>query len=95
MDSADRDRKKAWKQREREAARSTFPLPNDVLQAMFNSVEAQVEDSGCDHSHRFTRQWLSENQQPEDQIIGWLEAHGGYCDCEVAANAYDHWVQNK
>jgi Protein of unknown function (DUF2695) len=95
MDSEDQKRKKAWKQRERETARSAFPLPNDLLQSMFVAVEALVEDSGCDHSHRFTRQWLVENQQPTEKVIGWLEAHGGFCDCEVSANAYDHWMQNR
>ena len=64
MDSADRDRKRAWKERERQTARATFPLPNDLLQSMFDEVATLVEGGGCDHSHRFTRQWLSENQQP-------------------------------
>ena len=95
MDSADRDRKKAWKEREREKARSAFPLSEVQLNSMFNTVEAQVEEGGCDHSHRFTKQWLSENQEPVDKVIDWLEEHGGYCDCEVLANAYDHWMQNK
>jgi hypothetical protein len=95
MDSADRDRKKVWKQRGREAARSAFPLPDDQLQSMFRAVEAQIGEHGCDHSHRFTSEWLAENQQPVEKVVGWLEAHGGYCDCEVAANAYDHWMQNK
>ena len=95
MDPSDRDRKKAWKEREREAARSAFPLPNDVLQSMFSAVEALVESHGCDHSHRFTRQWLSESQQPAEQIIEWLETHGGFCDCEVSANAYNHWMESK
>jgi hypothetical protein len=95
MDSVDRDRKKAWKEREREAARSAFPLSNDHIEEMFKAVEEQVEEGGCDHSLRFTMQWLAKQQQPADKVIAWLEKHGGYCDCEVAANAYDHWMQNK
>lgn len=69
MDSADRDREKAWK--ERAAARAEFPLPESLLQAMFDTVEAQVEEHGCDHSHRFTKQLLSGNQQPEEKVLGW------------------------
>ena len=95
MDSADRDRKRAWKERARETARSAFPLPNTSLQSMFSAVETQVEEIGCDHSHRFTRQWLAENQHPAEGVIAWLEANSGFCDCEVGANAYDHWMQNK
>jgi hypothetical protein len=47
MDATDRDRKRAWKEREREAARSAFPLPNDLLQSMFGTVEALIADSGA------------------------------------------------
>ena len=95
MDSTDRDRKKAWKQRQRDAARSEFPLPSDLLEAMFSAIEEQVENDGCDHSHRFTKQWLKDNQQSPDQVVAWLEQHGGFCDCEVIANSYDHWMQNR
>lgn len=95
MDPADKGRKKAWKAREREAARSEFPLADALLESMFEAVEEQVEKAGCDHSHRFTKSWLATNEAPSEKVIAWLEAHGGYCDCEVAANACDHWTQNK
>lgn len=85
----------AWKIRERDNARSAFPLPNDLLDSMFKTVEKLVEENGCDHSHRFTTQWLSENRLSAEEVSGWLEAHGGFCDCEVSANAFDHWMQNK
>ena len=95
MDSADRDRKKAWKQGERDSARSAFPLPSNLLEAMFNEIEERTGNEGCDHSQRFTKQWLSDNQQPADDVLAWLKLHGGFCDCEVLANPYDHWMQNK
>lgn len=95
MDSADRDRKKLWKKQERELARFAFPLTETELHSMFSAVESQVERNGCDHSQRFTMQWLSENERDARKVIAWLEEHGGYCDCEVSANAYDHWMQNK
>jgi hypothetical protein len=95
MDAADRDRKKAWKEREREAARSAFPLSNNFLELMFKAVEEQVEEGGCDHSLRLTMQWLAKQEQSPDRVVAWLKMHGGFCDCEVAANAYDHWMQNK
>jgi hypothetical protein len=28
-------------------------------------------------------------------LLAWLAENGGYCDCEVAGNAADHWEQNR
>ncbi len=95
MDSADRDRKRQWKARQREAARGAFPVSDALLQTLFKSVEELVNENGCDHSLRFTEQWIAKNQQPREPLIRWLDENGGFCDCEVVANAYDHWEQNK
>jgi hypothetical protein len=93
--SSDRDLKKNWKLQQRELARAAFPVADPVLESLFDFVESNVDDHGCNHSLRFTTQWISEHEQPEKPILEWLAAHGGYCDCEVAANAADHWEQNR
>jgi hypothetical protein len=95
MNPADRDRKKAWKEQERQKAQAAFPLRNELLESLFAFVDAQVDKEGCDHTHRFTEKWVSENKQQRLPIFEWLEEHGGFCDCEVVANAQDHWEQNK
>jgi hypothetical protein len=95
MNPADRDRKKAWKEQERQKAQAAFPIPSEILESLFAFVEAKVGKEGCDHTHRFTDRWLSENKQPRTPILEWLEEHGGFCDCEVIANAQDHWEQNR
>jgi len=95
MDTTDRDRKKAWKIQQRKLAHDAFPIPDSLLEAMFKAVEAKVETMGCDHTLRFTESWIVENTQPEEKVISWLHEHGGFCDCEVLANAADHWEQNR
>ena len=95
MDASDRERKKTWKTQERAAARASFPMSGDLLQSLLNVVEASVADQGCDHTRRFTEQWLLGHQDQRERVIAWLEEHGGFCDCEVAANAADHWEQNR
>jgi hypothetical protein len=95
MNPEDRDREKAWKEQGRQKAQAAFPLPNELLESLFASVEAKINKEGCDHSHRFTDSWVSEHKQPRDPILKWLEEHGGFCDCEVVANAQDHWEQNR
>jgi hypothetical protein len=95
MDDKKRELKKSWKKAEKDAARSAFPLPDDKLEAMFDAVEMAIEESGCDHSFRATTEWLSANGVDVDAVVVWLENNGGLCDCEVVANARDHWEENR
>lgn len=95
MDRADRERKRAWKAQERLASRSAFPISNELLESLFSSVEEHLAKNGCDHSLCPTEQWIAENKQPRESLITWLKDNGGYCDCEVVANAQDHWKQNR
>jgi hypothetical protein len=95
VNSNDRDLKKSWKLQQRELARAAFPADDSMLESLFEFVESNVEDQGCNHSLRFTAQWISENDQPQKAIVDWLAEHGGNCDCEVVANAADHWQQNR
>lgn len=93
MDASDRDRKREWMQQQRRAAREAFPIADSLLESLFDAVDEKVEEEGCDHSLRFTAEWLAANEQPIETVVAWLSEHGGYCDCEVVANAADHWEQ--
>ena len=95
MDANDRDRKKAWKLQRQKLAQDAFPITNSLLESMFEVVDAEVACAGCDHTLRFTEKWISQNKQPRIEILSWLSEHGGSCDCEVLANAADHWEQNR
>ena len=95
MDASDRDRKKAWTLQQRKLALDAFPISDALLESLFKAVDAQVENSGCDHTLQFTRAWIAERKQPEAEILSWLREHGGCCDCEVLANSADHWEQNR
>lgn len=95
MDASDRERKKKWKARVRAAARTAFPLSDDLLRSLFDAVGASVTAQRCDHTHRFTEQWLLAHPERREMVIAWLEDTGGFCDCEVVANSKDHWQQNR
>ena len=95
MDATDRDRKKAWKHQQRKLCQGLFPISDSLLESMFEAVGAKVEEDGCDHTLRFTEAWVSVNKQPVEKILSWLREHGGFCDCEVLANAADYWEQNR
>ena len=96
MDRAEKKRRvKEWARTERVAARMKFPLPDHQLQALFAYVNEHLEGEGCDHSCRFMEGWLSNNGITADPVRTWLEENGGYCDCEVIANAVEAWENNR
>lgn len=95
MENADRNRKRMWKDEQRQLAKKAFPLDDKALEQLFAAVDVSLEKGGCDHTLRFTLQWLSQREQDAEPTLTWLRAQGGFCDCEVIANAYDHWEQNR
>jgi Protein of unknown function (DUF2695) len=84
-----------WARENRAAARAALPLPDDQFQALFDYVDEHLESQGCDHSRRFTEQWLSMKGVVAEPVLRWLEENGGYCDCEAIANAEEAWESTK
>lgn len=56
-------------------------------------MEIRLQDEGCNHSHRFTQEWLDGNIDfmKHDAVLNELEDMGGYCDCEVLLNCYEDY----
>lgn len=69
---------------------AALPLPLEALRALFDHLDDAL-GAGCDHSLRFTRRFLQQQALADEAVIPWLQAHGGYCDCEVLANVEDAW----
>lgn len=63
-----------------------MPLEENELKDLLNWVDAEIQISGCDHTHRLTRTWLAEHGHSPTRTLGALMALGGFCDCEVAMN---------
>ena len=42
--------------------------------------------SGCDDTHKLTKEILDEFSVDIDETLEYLEDNGGYCDCEVIMN---------
>jgi hypothetical protein len=95
MDKNDKKKLKAWKSEQKEQARAAFPLQEEELEKLFDFLDISLEKNGCDHTLRQTKQWIDESNNSQDAIIPWLGDNGGYCDCEVLANVYDHFEQNR
>ena len=95
MDRDARGKKKAWKLEQQKRAQSAFPMPDLDLERFFDHLDREIAENGCDHTHRKTSAWAESNGISKELLIDWVCENGGYCDCEVLANAYDHFVQNR
>jgi len=90
MDDQARRLKAQWQRDQKLLGRQRFPLPVNELVRLLENVADRVSERGCDHSLRITREWLEENHAEVEPVLEWLNDHGGYCDCEVAANVPQH-----
>jgi hypothetical protein len=70
-----------------------FPLTPDELADLGRYLEHALSGDGCDHSVKFTRQWLARRSedQHEEQLAA-LRDWGGNCDCEIDANVVQSGV---
>ncbi len=81
--------KKTWK-----AAQSkNYILTEENVQELFECLEEQLDNSCCDHTLRYTEQWLKDNisQEMIESAIAEITDMGGYCDCEVLLNCYEDY----
>lgn len=93
MANLSKEEKKALIQKWKEAESNAYLLSKANTEALFSYLEEQLEESPCDHTLHFTKQWLA-NHLPEaetEDVLAEMEEMGGYCDCEVLANCYEDY----
>ncbi len=74
----------------RAEAERQLPISLAQLHGLFDMLDQSLIE-GCDHSLRFTEEYLRLNQLSSEKVVPWLHEHGGFCDCEVLANVEDDW----
>jgi hypothetical protein len=84
--------KQGTRQAERDAIRSTLPLTPEQMCRLFDFVDEQLSAVSCDDTLRNALAFLGKEGLPVDPVIRWLENAGGYCDCEVLANAEEKFL---
>ena len=75
-----------WGRQEHEKQLARLPVDRAQLEALLDHVAERLEESGCDHSPRFTEEWAEQNGVDEDQLLDGLLQFGGGCDCEMLMN---------
>lgn len=68
-------------------------LTADQAASLFEYVDIRLHDCGCNHTHRFTQEWLDQHVDfmLHERILSEMEDMGGYCDCEVLLNCYEDY----
>ena len=80
---------KAWQ----EAQCRDYLLTEENVQELFEYLEEQLDNTGCDHTLHHTERWLKNNisQDTIQKAITEITDMGGYCDCEVLLNCYEDY----
>ena len=71
---------------QRQKTREGFPAPVLVLKELFDHLDTRLSDEECDHSLRFTQEFLRQSALDEGRVVHWVREQGGHCDCEVLDN---------
>ena len=74
---------------------SKYLLSLEQAASLFEYVESRLCEYECDHSRRYTEQWLDMNipQNRKEAVLNEMEYMGGFCDCEVLMNCYEDYEE--
>ena len=81
----------AMVQKDTEEAIERMPISFTDLATLFDHLDEQMGERGCDHTPKMTKAFLENKNLNTEVILPWLEEYGGYCDCEVLANVEESW----
>jgi hypothetical protein len=93
---AERARRRGLKRelarRERAGAEASLPVAAGELRELLMWLDGKLSAEGCDDTNRHTAGFAEARGWPRAQLVEWLAAQGGYCDCEVLANVGEKWL---
>ena len=72
-----------------------YLLNLEQVASLFEYLEAQLDETDCDHSNRHTQKWLDMNiaENNRKAVLTEIGDMGGYCDCEVLMNCYEEYME--
>jgi len=68
-----------------------LPATKEQLDSLFDYLELKLESNECDHTSRFTMQYLMQKMLDFGKVSGWLSHNGGYCDCKILEEIAIPW----
>ena len=76
---------------ELEAFLKTLPAGQFDIEELFDFLEDKLEREECNHSLRFSMQYMMENRLDFPKLTNWLQKNGGFCDCKVLEQIVPEW----
>ena len=73
------------REEERKKALAALPLSRNDLADLFDHLDEALSED-CDHTLAKTKAFLKSRNLDNENVLRWLEDHGGHCDCEVLDN---------
>lgn len=68
-----------------------LPARKQQFDGLFDFLETKLAGQSCDHTSRFTMQYLMQNMMDFGKVSGWLSQNGGYCDCKIVEEISVPW----
>jgi hypothetical protein len=68
-----------------------LPATKEQLDRLFDYLEMKLEKEPCNHTSRFTMQFIMQNMMDFGKVSGWLSQNGGYCDCKIMEEIAPLW----
>jgi hypothetical protein len=76
---------------ELEAFLETLPAGQFDIEDLFEFVEKKLGAEECNHSLRYSMQYMMENRLDFPKLSSWLQQNGGFCDCKVLEQIAPEW----
>ena len=68
-----------------------LPAKKVQFDALFDFLETKISGQPCDHTSRFTMQFMMQKMMNFGKVSGWLSQNGGYCDCKILEEIAVPW----
>ncbi len=76
---------------ELEAFVEKLPAGQYDIEDLFDFLEDKLEREECNHSLRYSMQYIMENRLNFPKLTAWLQQNGGFCDCKVLEQISPEW----
>lgn len=68
-----------------------LPAGQYDIEDLFDFLDDKLEKESCNHSLRFSMQYIMENRLNFPKLTAWLQQNGGFCDCKVLEQIAPEW----
>ena len=68
-----------------------LPASKAQFDSLFDFLEDKLDGNPCDHTSRFTMQYLMQKAMNFPKVSAWLSQQGGYCDCKILEEIAIPW----